>query len=215
VDFVVVAGSGETWPEARRKEHIMIRLLRQLLLLIALGLTPGCARGGQPQTPEEWRQEAERVLREGTTFLFGFELPDIYGNLVRLSDYQGKVVILDLWGTWCPPCRQEVPHFIELYRKYHDKGLEILGVNFEMKPPSESARVVRDFVYQHRIPYRCLLGDQSVLQQVPDFAGFPTTIFLDRTGKVRAKVVGYRPLVFLESIVQLLLNEPARDDQPK
>ena len=60
-----------------------------------------------------------------------FTLPDINGNQVSLSDFEGKVVILDFWATWCPPCVKEVPHFIELYDEYKEQGFEMLGISLD------------------------------------------------------------------------------------
>ena len=159
------------------------------------------------QQEEMWRKAAEQELAKGVTFDFDFELPDLDGNPVKLADYKGKVVIVDIWGTWCPPCRREIPHFIELYKKYKGKGLEIVGINFERVPEDQVVPTIKRFIAQMGVPYTCVVGKREILQQVPDFRGYPTTIFIDRTGKVRAKVVGYRPLAFLEAMVTALLAE--------
>ncbi len=159
------------------------------------------------QEEERWRKAAQEELARGADFDFDFELPDLDGNPVKLADFKGKVVIVDIWGTWCPPCRREIPHFIELYKKYKDKGLAIVGINFERVPEDQVVPTIRRFVAQMGIPYPCVVGKREILQQVPNFRGFPTTLFIDRTGKVRAKVVGYRPIAFLEAMVQALLAE--------
>jgi thiol-disulfide isomerase/thioredoxin len=115
------------------------------------------------------------------------------------------VVIVDFWGTWCPPCRREVPHFIELYKKYKEAGFEMIGLNYQ----EESEQDVRDFVAANGVNYRCAIGDDATSGQIPDFNAFPTTIFVDRSGKVRAKVVGERDRAFFEAMLATLLAEPA------
>ncbi len=155
----------------------------------------------------ELRKQALAELAKGTSFPFDFELPDLSGKPVKLADFKGKVLIVDIWGTWCPPCRREVPHFIELHQKYRDKGLEIVGINFERVPQEQVVPTIQNFVAKMGITYTCVIGKREILQQVPGFRGYPTTLFLDRTGRVRAMVVGYRPIEFLEAIVQALLNE--------
>jgi len=159
------------------------------------------------QQEEMYRRLADQELAKGVTFDFDFELPDVEGKPVKLADFKGKVVIVDIWGTWCPPCRREVPHFIELYKKYKDKGLAVVGINFERVPEDQVVPTIKKFIAEFGINYPCLIGERSILQQVPEFRGYPTTLFIDRTGKVRAKVVGYRPMAFLEAMVTALLAE--------
>lgn len=158
---------------------------------------------------KELRQQALAELKKGVTFPFDFELPDLNGKIVKLADFKGKVLIVDIWGTWCPPCRREVPHFVELHKKYRDRGLEIVGINFERVPEDQIIPTIRKFVEETGVTYTCVVGRREILTQVPGFRGYPTTLFIDRTGTVRAMVVGYRPLEFLEALVQALLAEEA------
>jgi thiol-disulfide isomerase/thioredoxin len=152
-------------------------------------------------------EEAKKMLAKGQTFDFDFELPDTEGKPVKLADYKGKVTIVDLWGTWCPPCRMEVPHFIELHKKYQEQGLEIVGINYERVPEAEVNATVAQFVKDNGITYRCVIGNEATMNMVPDLQGYPTTLFLDRTGKVRGVAVGYHPMAFLEAVVMELLAE--------
>jgi thiol-disulfide isomerase/thioredoxin len=153
------------------------------------------------------KTKAQSVLADNKPFDFSFELPSIDGKTVSLTDYAGKVLIVDVWGTWCPPCRQEIPHFVELHKKYRDKGLEIVGINYEHVEKDKVNETVKDFVKANGVTYTCVIGDDQTKDRIPDLRGFPTTLFLDRTGKVRGKVVGYQSLVDLEAIVTLLLDE--------
>jgi thiol-disulfide isomerase/thioredoxin len=140
-------------------------------------------------------------------FPFDFHLRDVNDKRVALSDFKGKVVIVDFWGTWCPPCRKEVPHLVELYKRYHDKGLEIVGINYENDDGDAAAKLVRTYVKDQKIPYPCVLGDEETQKQVPQFEGYPTTLFLDGTGKVRLLITGYHSLVALEAAVNGILDE--------
>jgi len=141
-------------------------------------------------------------------FPFTFSLTDIDGKKLDLKTLQGSVVIVDLWGTWCPPCRKEIPNFVRLKAKYGRDGLEIVGVNFERtaKSQGEALRLVRKTHSQLKMNYRCVIGTDEVEQQVPDLRGFPTTLILDRQGEVRVKLVGYRSYEDLEEIVKPLLG---------
>lgn len=146
-------------------------------------------------------------LKNFESFEFAFELKDLEGKTVKLSDFKDKVVIVDIWGTWCPPCRMEIPHFVALDKKYREKGLQIVGINFERGEPDAVNKLIKEFAKEHGIEYKLVLGEESLLEKVPNFEGFPTTIFIDRTGKVRLKEVGYRPMQTLESVVTALLGE--------
>ncbi len=140
-------------------------------------------------------------------FSLDFEVTDVQGQPLRLADYVGKVVIVDFWGTWCPPCREEIPSLVQLQEKYGPQGLQIIGLNYERGAPASAARKVRDFMASNGVNYPCALGTPEIQAQVPNLQGYPTTIFIDKTGRVRAKEVGLHEYEYLESIVTKLLAE--------
>jgi thiol-disulfide isomerase/thioredoxin len=144
-------------------------------------------------------------------FPFTFELPDLEDKKIKLADFKGKVTIVDVWGTWCPPCREEIPHFIALLEKYGKAkdGLAMVGINYERAEQSQWKKIISGFVKENKINYPCLIGDEKTQESIPEFEGFPTTLFIDRAGKVRFKLTGMAPPAVLESIVKLLLDEPA------
>src|SRR5262249_52498098 len=93
--------------------------------------------------------------------------------------------------------------------RYHQKGLEIVGVNYEREDDDAKARdVIRSFVKKNGVPYPCVLGDEKTEKRIPEFQGFPTTLFIGRDGTVRLKAVGYHSLIDLDAIVTQLLAEP-------
>ena len=116
-----------------------------------------------------------------------FELKDINGNAVNLSDYKGKVIILDVWATWCPPCKAEIPSFIELQDEFAD-DIVVIGVSLDQAGP----QAVEPFAKEWGINYPVLYGfGSSVPQLYGGVQGIPTTFVIDRDFKLQRKYVGY------------------------
>lgn len=143
------------------------------------------------------------------TFPFTFSLPDLEDKTVKLADFKGKVTIVDVWGTWCPPCREEIPHFVALKDKYAAKGLAIVGINYERGDQAKWKAMIGQFAKENKMNYPCVIGDEKTQDSIPEFTGFPTTLFIDRGGKVRFKMTGSAPYGVLEAIVLSLLDEAA------
>ena len=150
-----------------------------------------------------------QALADFKSFPFDFNLKTVDGKAVKLADFRGNVTIVDVWGTWCPPCREEIPHFVALAQKLATKDFKIVGINCnEQGSPEEVKKTVNDFIDEYKIPYPCVLNDDAIESKIPEFQGYPTTLFADRSGKVRYSQVGYVPSVRLEAIVETLLAEP-------
>ena len=103
-----------------------------------------------------------------------------------LKNSKGKVVIVDLWATWCPPCRKEIPGFINLYNKYNGKGVEIVGIAFDENGPES----VPPFIKKMAINYPVYL-DGGDIAQAYDLMAYPTTIVYGKDGNVANKHIGY------------------------
>ena len=131
---------------------------------------------------------------------FDFELKDSKGKTVKLSDFKGKVVVLDFWATWCPPCRKEIPGFVTLHNTYQEKGVEVVGVSLD-----RSWAPVEPFMREYRISYTILLGDQKLTEMYGGFTGIPTTFIIDRNGIIRDVHTGYMPESTFVEAVKLLL----------
>lgn len=116
-----------------------------------------------------------------------FTLRDLRGNTVRLQDFRGKVVFLNFWATWCPPCRLEMPTMEELHKEFSDRGLVVLAVNFR-----ESQDDVRSFVKQHGLTFTTLLDEQEMAFGLYRAWSLPTTYLINKNGEVVGKVIGYR-----------------------
>lgn len=127
-----------------------------------------------------------------------FSLTSFNKNEIKLSNYRGKVVILDFWATWCPPCRAEIPHFIELYKKYKEQGLVIIGMAIDEKYKVEK------FIKEYKINYPVVMGDEKIAGDFGGVYGLPTTFIIDKEGYIKEKFVGYRPKeVFEEAFLKL------------
>ena len=117
-----------------------------------------------------------------------FTLLDLNGNKVSLSDFKDKVVILDFWATWCPPCIKEIPHFIELYKEYKNQGFTILGISVDR----QGIGIVKSFNQKYKINYPIVMADSQVARAYGNIRSIPTTFVIDPAGKIRRMYVGYR-----------------------
>jgi peroxiredoxin len=130
-----------------------------------------------------------------------WKLQDLNGKTVQLSDFKGKVVVLDFWATWCPPCRAEIPDFIALQNQYKDKGLVVIGVSLDQG----GTGVVSTFAKAQGMNYPIVLGTDDVAAQYGDIQAIPTTFVIDRSGKVVAKHEGQTDKATFESEIKKLL----------
>ena len=114
----------------------------------------------------------------------------IDGKAKKLSDYAGKIVVVDLWATWCGPCRQEIPHLIEIAKDYKSKGVEVIGLTTE--DPGQAAEQVKNFSAQFKINYPVGYADpQMQFGLMNGRNGIPQTLILGRDGKVLNHFVGF------------------------
>ena len=128
-------------------------------------------------------------------------LKDFNGRTVRASNYRGKVLLLNFWATWCPPCRAEVPDLVRWQREYGKDGLQVVGVT---QPPTDVARV-RRFVRRHRVSYPVLLGAADTRALFAAGETLPLSVVIDREGTVREVIKGILlPEEFEEKIKPLL-----------
>ncbi|MCC6585406.1 MAG: TlpA family protein disulfide reductase [Bryobacterales bacterium] len=115
-----------------------------------------------------------------------FELKDSMGRSVKLSDYKGKVVLLNFWATWCGPCKLEIPWFVEFEQKFKDKGFAVLGVSMD----EDGWDVVKPYLQRAQVNYRVLLGTDSVAQMYGGVDSLPTSFLIDKEGRIAAVHVG-------------------------
>ena len=110
-----------------------------------------------------------------------FALEDATGKTAQLSDYHGKVVVLDFWATWCTGCKQEIPWFSQFEKTYSAKGLAVVGVSMDDK----GWQVVKPFLAKTHVPYRMVLGSDAMAQEY-GIQNMPDTFLIDRQSRVAA-----------------------------
>jgi peroxiredoxin len=129
-----------------------------------------------------------------------FSLHTLDGRVVALSDYRGRVVLLNTWATWCPPCLAEMPDLEAYYRQHQDDGFVVLAVN-----DGESPGAVAAFVEERGFTFPVLLDPEGVVLDAYDVRGLPTSFFIDREGVVRGVWMGQLSPDRLKTIVDPLL----------
>ncbi len=130
-----------------------------------------------------------------------FSLADINGKTVSLSAFNGKVVILDFFASWCQPCRQEIPDFIELEKSYGDKGFAMIGVALER------AGEAKEFAGKMGINYPVLVDDGKTSEIYGPIHSIPTTFIIDKNGKIVKMYIGSREKAIFEADIKELLKQ--------
>ncbi len=164
------------------------------------------------------RERVKAKLAEPINLPFQFTHRDLDSKPVSLSDFKGKVVLVDFWGTWCGPCKQTIPHLIDLYHNRKAKGLQVIGLDYEkeIKDESKARELVKPFAKQVGMDYPCVITDDATIQQIPGFKGFPTFVIVDRAGKVRLAITepDDNSLELMRDVIEVLLDEPPPAAEP-
>jgi len=129
-----------------------------------------------------------------------FSLPDVSGHTLSLSSYRGKVILLDFWATWCDPCREEIPRFIELQNKYGERGLQIIGISMD-----DSPQPVRDFYHEFKMNYPVALGGAKTGDLYGGVLGLPIAFVIDREGRICTKHIGATDISVFEREITAML----------
>ncbi len=130
-----------------------------------------------------------------------FTLKNPDGEEVSLSDFQGKIVIIDFWATWCPPCREGIPDLIKLQDEYRDQGVVVIGISFD-----EKAATVKKFAQENQINYPLAMGDKKVAQDYGGIQAIPTVFIIDRNGRIVDRHIGSADKEYFDDKIQPLLN---------
>jgi len=159
------------------------------------------------------KSEAEGVAAESGRLSFlgtapEWELIDMEGAPISAASLKGKVVVVDFWATWCPPCIKEIPGYVALQKQYGSDGLVIVGVSLDRGKDSE--KKVRDFAAKYQINYPIAMGDSDSVEAFGSIAGpiqaIPTTFLIDREGNVVHHKVGSMETADYEQLIRAALN---------
>jgi len=176
---------------------LRLRLWIASFALIASFAAAGCASQASKGQP------AARGARDASSRKPApdFELKDMNGKTIRLSDYRGQVVLVNFWATWCGPCKIEIPWFVEFQRAYKDRGFTVIGVSVD----EDGWDAVRPFLARREVNYPVVIGTVEVEQKYGGVEALPMSFLVDRDGRIASTHVGLvTKKTYEEEIRQLL-----------
>jgi len=135
-----------------------------------------------------------------------FSLKTLDGQEITLSELKGKVVLLDFWATWCGPCKESIPHLIQIYKSNQEKGIELIGINMD----KGGTGIVRHFVESMDIPYPIVMATDDVARNY-GVTGLPMSFLIDKKGKIREKILGFDSSIakqMASKVVELTSEKP-------
>jgi len=167
-------------------------------LFITVSFLTSCSSSDEKTSTDNQNTAAERQTSAGTGAKF--MAMDIDGNFHTLEQYKGKPLILNFWGTWCPPCRREIPDLKKIYAEYKPMGLEIIGLAVNDTPDK-----VRKFVEKSGLDWVMLIANRESATSYQIGTGIPVTIFLDKDGNEISRAIGARDYDFFKREVEKII----------
>lgn len=174
-----------------------------VLLTIAIVMS-GCHSAQPPRAGDTNTTRAEHPLAAE------FSLPDLSGRDIKLSDYRGRVVLLDFWATWCEPCRTEIPQFVRMQEKYGPQGFQIIGVSMD-----DQEKPVREFYRGFKMNYPVVMGNAKLAESFGGIFGLPVALLIGRDGRIYGRHIGETATsLFEKEVTALLENSPPASPSP-
>jgi len=186
------------------------------LVLCGLAVAACCA----PATAETGAGDAagRGAARDEETF--DLDIPLIDGGVLKTDEMRGKLLVIDVWGTWCGPCRKVIPHLIEIQKRFGSQGVEVIGVSAEVSGPYETAvRRVKEFAAEAGINYQLGILNPPVYEKIKKLMRYedddftvPSTFIVDRDGVIIGRYPGYffgQEDEISDLLVRSLASEPA------
>ena len=162
-------------------------------------------RLGGERTPEDLASEIAS-FRE---FPFAFNLPTVGGEQNDSRQFTGQLIVVDIWATWCGPCKKAIPEFIELQNEFESHGVQVVGITCDSDDPAAAAETTRkayNIGQKLGVNYPLLVDDGTTKGQIPGFRSYPTTLFLTADGQVQYMVVGVQPKERMAQIIRTILQ---------
>jgi thiol-disulfide isomerase/thioredoxin len=197
----------------KKKNHTRLpyrQVYFQVFIFILLIAFIGCGKNNSNKTAENTNSANSKAPSTSTglnnstsSTAYNFSLKNVLnGKEVKLSDYRGKVVIVDFWATWCGPCRRGIPDLIKLQKKYKNK-IAVIGISLDQQ---ETQKDVVPFIKNYGINYPVVLGNVDVVTNYGNINAIPTTFIIDQQGKIIDKNIGLVPPSKLIGTIDKLLN---------
>ena len=175
-----------------------LRLVSTLIvlgLLAAVGASSCNSNDPESKTPATVVKPSAAEATLVPAVVLDTELPGANGQPIKLANYSGKVLLVNLWATWCGPCRRETPELVRLHKEYQARGVEMVGLSTE--DPVASAQSVRDFVQQFQVDYQVGWATREVaiaLMQMTGKSSIPQSFIITRNGRIKKRFIGFHPV---------------------
>ena len=162
-------------------KYFFVIIIQALLIASVIFIFSGCRVSGNVSSPD-----------------VDFTLDDLSGKEISLSDFKGKLVVLNFWATWCPPCIAEIPDFVEIFNEYRDKDVQFIGVS------DEDISTLKSFAAYYDINYPILIDDKNIMA-VWGIRAIPTTFVFDRNGEIVFENVGRMTREQIRNVIEDVL----------